>query len=295
MQRKYIFRAAAGAATAAAALAPMLYWQHNVLQTSRYILRHPALPAAFAGTRILHLSDLHGKRFGPGQSRLTEAMRACAPHAVVITGDMIDRGDGDMAAALEAAAAAASLAPVFYVPGNHEGRCPRYPVFAARLRAHGVRVLHDEAVLLRRGAARIALCGARDPVFYAPDASVRLPLFARELDRLLHSADAPFHILLSHRPEFFRLYAACGADLAFAGHAHGGRSGGCLQDAAYSRRARAFFPRIPAACTGAGTRLWQSHAVWGGRAPVPRLHDRPESLCSSRSSRRTGRSTHERT
>lgn len=68
MQRKYIFRAAAGAATAAAALAPMLYWQHNVLQTSRYILRHPALPAAFAGTRILHLSDLHGKRFGPAQS-----------------------------------------------------------------------------------------------------------------------------------------------------------------------------------------------------------------------------------
>lgn len=275
MQRKYIFRAAAWAATAAAALAPMLYWQHNVLQTSRYILRHPALPAAFAGTRILHLSDLHGKRFGPGQSRLTEAMRACAPHAVVITGDMIDRGDGDMAAALEAAAAAASLAPVFYVPGNHEGRCPRYPVFAERLRAHGVRVLHDEAVLLRRGAARIALCGARDPVFYAPDASVRLPLFARELDRLLHSADAPFHILLSHRPEFFRLYAACGADLAFAGHAHGGQWRLPSGRGVFAP-GQGFFPAYTCGLYRRGNAVMAVSRGLGGRAPVPRLHNRPE-------------------
>lgn len=221
-------------------------------------------------------------------------MRACAPHAVVITGDMIDRGDGDMAAALEAAAAAASLAPVFYVPGNHEGRCPRYPVFAARLRAHGVRVLHDEAVLLRRGAARIALCGARDPVFYAPDASVRLPLFARELDRLLHSADAPFHILLSHRPEFFRLYAACGADLAFAGHAHGGQWPAAFRTRRIRARARAFFPRIPGGLYRRGNAVM---AVSRGLAVVRpyRACTTGRNLRSSRSSRRTGRSTHERT
>lgn len=32
-----------------------------------------------------------------------------------------------------------------------------------------------------------------------------------------------YTILLSHRPELFETYAACGIDLVFSGHAHGGQ------------------------------------------------------------------------
>ncbi len=275
MRRGSVYSAAAVAAATAAALAPFLYWQQNGLQTSRYTLRHPALPAAFSGTRILHLSDLHNKRFGPAQQRLAAAVRACAPHAIVITGDMIDRSVAGMSAALEAASAVAAEAPVFYVPGNHEGRCLGYARFAARLQERGVRVLHDEAVILRRGDARIALCGVRDPVFFAGRAPQRLPLFAQALGRLLHGADAPFRILLSHRPELFRLYAACGADLTFSGHAHGGQWRLPSGRGVYAPGQGL----LPACTCGLHRRGAAAMAVsrgLGGHAPVPRLHNRPE-------------------
>lgn len=53
-------------------------------------------------------------------------------------------------------------------------------------------------------------------------------------------------------------------------------SGGCLQDAAYSRRARAFFPRIPGGLYRRGNAVMAVSRGLGGRAPVPRLHNRPE-------------------
>ena len=147
------------------------------------------------------------------------------------------------------------------------------PQEAETARGVGITVTGNRPV--RCFSARIALCGARDPVFYAPDASVRLPLFARELDRLLQSADAPFHILLSHRPEFFRLYAACGADLAFAGHAHGGQWRLPSGRGVFAP-GQGFFPAYTCGLYRRGNAVMAVSRGLGGRAPVPRLHNRPE-------------------
>ena len=35
--------------------------------------------------------------------------------------------------------------------------------------------------------------------------------------------DGAYHVLLSHRPSLLETYGACGADLVFSGHAHGGQ------------------------------------------------------------------------
>ena len=123
------------------------------------------------------------------------------------------------------------------------------------------------------GAVQVYELGARDK--FADLDELLDGLFARELDRLLHSADAPFHILLSHRPEFFRLYAACGADLAFAGHAHGGQWRLPSGRGVFAP-GQGFFPAYTCGLYRRGNAVMAVSRGLGGRAPVPRLHNRPE-------------------
>ena len=88
--RGFAFGLATVAAVAAGFTAFFL-WQNNNLMISRYTYNSPEVPAAFDGYTILHLSDLHSKSFGEGQTILLEQMKAAAPDLIVITGDLIDR------------------------------------------------------------------------------------------------------------------------------------------------------------------------------------------------------------
>ena len=49
------------------------------------------LPAAFAGLRIVHLSDLHGHIYGENSQRLLNLVAQQQPEVIVITGDLIDQ------------------------------------------------------------------------------------------------------------------------------------------------------------------------------------------------------------
>lgn len=177
------------------------------------------LPAAFSGFRIVHISDLHSARFGEGQRLLLDAVCAARPDLVAITGDIVDRRRFDLAPALEFVRGALALAPVCYVPGNHEALSGKSGEIRTALAQHGVCTLFDEDMELSRGGDFIRVLGLRDPAFYEKGA-------APEAMRRLLSAwtsKGGFTLLLSHRPELFALYRACGVDLALCGHAHGGQ------------------------------------------------------------------------
>ena len=68
-----------------------LYWQNNSLTVSHYTIPLPDLPNPFDGCRIVQLSDLHNKRFGPQQRRLLACVAACKPDYIVLTGDLADK------------------------------------------------------------------------------------------------------------------------------------------------------------------------------------------------------------
>ncbi|HWQ59230.1 MAG TPA: metallophosphoesterase [Clostridia bacterium] len=190
-----------------------------MLTVSRHAIRSARLPEAFSGFTIAHVSDLHDARFGEGRRGLIEAIRAEKPDLVAVTGDLVDRRRFDLVPALEFAESAVRVAPVYYVPGNHEVLCGQSELIRAHLLERGVHTLFDEAFEIARGGASIRIAGLRDPAFYpegeAPSA-MRAILSG-------WTARGGFTLLLSHRPELFPLYGECGVGLALCGHAHGGQ------------------------------------------------------------------------
>ncbi len=194
-----------------------LIWQDNSIVVTRSQYVSPKLPDAFDGFTIVQISDLHNKSFGKDQQRLLRRVREIAPDIIVVTGDLIDRRRYDLDMAMTFIEGAVGMAPVYYVPGNHEALSGKYDVIRERLTQAGVTVLDDASVALKKSGGSIFLFGISDPDFYADGAAAT----ARQLGAW-SEADG-FKILLAHRPELFSLYAENKVDMIFTGHAHGGQ------------------------------------------------------------------------
>lgn len=76
------------------------------------------LPSALEGFRILHISDLHGLRFGQGQERLAAALQGVNYDIVCITGDVTGE-NGDTGAFLELLALFSGK-PVYFISGDED-------------------------------------------------------------------------------------------------------------------------------------------------------------------------------
>lgn len=233
-----------GAALVVAAFAGWVAWGNAALETTHLTVESARVPAAFDGFRIVHVSDLHNAQFGSGNADLLGLLRETEPDLVAVTGDLVDsrRTDYDVAASF--AEGAAALAPTLYVAGNHEARIMRrdpegYESYEQRLAASGVLALRNEVHAVERAGSALAVLGADDPsvrsvsVVQSDTARTDADVMRDRLEGLVAQAssltddlgngDAPFTLLLSHRPELFDVYVEAGIDLTLAGHAHGGQ------------------------------------------------------------------------
>lgn len=70
--------------------------------------------------RIVQLSDLHLREFGENNCDLVARIRALKPDIIAITGDMNDKKSDDTHVVTDLCAQLVEIAPVYYVPGNHE-------------------------------------------------------------------------------------------------------------------------------------------------------------------------------
>jgi len=82
----------------------------------------PGMDSAFEGFSILHISDLHGKRFGAKQQQLKRALDNVHFDAVCITGDITGQGTGPYDAFYELLEILEPSAkrPVFFVAGDDD-------------------------------------------------------------------------------------------------------------------------------------------------------------------------------
>jgi predicted MPP superfamily phosphohydrolase len=182
------------------------------------------IPSQFDGYKVLQISDLHDKLFGKAQKRLMKKIRAVKPDVIVITGDLVDSYSVYAASfnlrfdnAMSLIEQLMTLAPVFYVPGNHEARGDIYKELQPKLIAAGVHVLFDSYEVIKKGNQQIGICGLRDASFG------RNPPFKDLLTSFVLHSEVPFNILLAHDPSPFQIYDTEGIDLVFCGHFHGGQ------------------------------------------------------------------------
>lgn len=276
-----------------------VHYQNKAIMTTEYEIRSKGVTGALDGFRIVQVSDLHDAEFGFQNENLVEAVKRANPDLIAITGDFVHNDTLDNAMAF--ARHAVSIAPVAYIPGNHEPASPRYPELRTKLMSAGVTVLEDAVVtdrMLGLGAPagrgllrspRISVIGLADQLF-SPwvDRASPETLMERKLDALLPKAEGmeqaesgagtsrrPFRILLAHRPEFFASYARDGIDLVLAGHAHGGQWRVPVLGGLYAP-SQGLFPKYASGVHTEGTTTMVVSRGLGNSGFPLRLNNRPE-------------------
>lgn len=247
---------------AAALSAAYITFENEALMLTEYEFK---ASAELDGFKIVHLSDIHGKRFGSHNLRLINLVSSQEPDIIVISGDLIDSRFPNPDAAYELVGELVKLSPVYYVTGNHEERfdIDFYTEIMTRLRELGVRLLDSRSEIISYNGAQVNVCGMFDR--YGFDESE-----AKEL-----ASEGKFNILIRHRPQFAREYAEAGFDLALSGHAHGGQMrlpviGGVFAPDQY------FFPRFSEGLHRFGSKGTVISRGLGSSILPMRVNNRPE-------------------
>ena len=146
------------------------------------------LPDDLEGFSILHLSDLHGARYGENQQAIKTALGDTRYSCVVMTGDMLGE-DGDTGPLLELIALMPHDTPKFLIPGDTDGPAVEtsahsslsvYTDWAEELQAAGVQIL-DLPALITREKGRIWFVPEE---LYALDLEGMSNVFRKQLDDL---------------------------------------------------------------------------------------------------------------
>lgn len=261
--------------TAAVLVPALLIWlllANSSPAATQVAVASGALPGAFEGFKIAHVSDLHNAVFGRENEKLLSLIRAAEPDIIAITGDLIDSRHTDIDSALAFVEAAAEIAPVYYVTGNHESRLD-FDEIEPRLIAAGARVLRNEAEDIGRGGERIRLAGIDDPSFIRTGGTAE-ERAAAELEQL-GDGGGTFTVLLAHRPELVEVYAEYGAGLVLSGHAHGGQVRLPLLGGLYAP-GQGLLPEYDSGLYSLGeTQMVVSRGLGNSVAPL-RVNNRPE-------------------
>jgi predicted MPP superfamily phosphohydrolase len=169
------------------------------------------LPTAFAGFRLLQLSDLHLDLDADFVPSLIKQLHKVDYDAVVITGDFRNSTYENHARAVaEAGTVIANLhEPRFGILGNHD-----FIEQVPELESLGLPILLNEVTSITRGSEKLWIAGIDDSHFYSthdlPRVKAQLPPDACT-------------ILLSHSPEIVLELPANQFDLVLCGHTHGGQ------------------------------------------------------------------------
>lgn len=152
-------------------LAAAIYnvYDNGRVAVARQDIALDGLPESFEGYRILQISDLHGRFFGDGQSKLLAAIAGLDYDCVLFTGDMNRYAQSDVrssAAVLTLLDGIGRDRPMYWVDGNTGpfaaetaptgSRTGELTTIGRELEARGVRVLL-EPVSTQRDGARIWL------------------------------------------------------------------------------------------------------------------------------------------
>ena len=179
------------------------------------------LPMALQGFTIVQISDVH---VGPTirqqyVERIVEAVNRLKPDVVAITGDLVDGSVAELRDQVAPLSRLKSREGRYFVTGNHEYYSGAVP-WMVELERLGIRVLHNQHVVIERDFAKLVLAGVSDYSAGHYDDSHR-----SDPQKSLAGApgDAAVKILLAHQPRSAAAASEAGFDLQLSGHTHGGQ------------------------------------------------------------------------
>ncbi len=193
----------------------------GVGRVRNYCIDSPDVPEEFDGYRIAFASDFHLKsKFKERQLRGTvKALQALAPDVLMLGGDY-QEGCEYVEPLFAELARVSPPDGVYAVLGNNDYERCTEQIRASMLR-YGVRLLEGEVDTLRRGDGYIVVWGANPYAGRYPTSPVKsIPLSVPDND--LENSDS-FIVLLTHTPDYVEEPEVAAADMALAGHTHGGQ------------------------------------------------------------------------
>ena len=201
------------------------HFEPTWLQLTHHDIAIPALPAAFEGFRIVHLTDFHAGPHVPF-ALLREAVELAnrqEPDLVALTGDFIHHGYRYIEQVAALVGTLAARRGVFAVLGNHDFSVRNalglrrhrrlHEAMELALREVGVHVFRNRGLRLTEGGAHLHLAGVDD-------------LWSGHCDVAAAFAEAaPLDpcVLLAHNPRTVERLDGRRCDLMLRGHTHGGQ------------------------------------------------------------------------
>lgn len=253
-----------------------LYNANTNLKETNYLIKNKKLPKIFNGYKIAHISDFHNTNSKRLKKSIVQALKNNKPDIIVITGDLIDSRRTNFNTAKEFLESIVSIAPVYYVLGNHESRLRDAQNLIHVVQSTGANVLRNISVNIQKEVENILLIGLDDPGFFIQHESKEE--IAKKTDKAIEKivkASDNYRILLTHRPELIDIYSKYGFNLVFTGHAHGGQIrvpgvGGVIAPG------QGIFPKYTKGIYNVGnTKLVVSRGIGNSKFPF-RINNRPE-------------------
>jgi predicted MPP superfamily phosphohydrolase len=218
--RRNFLRLAAGSAAGLVFYAGEI--SRHELELIETTIKLPRLPDAFAGMKVVQISDFHFQAYTEAMflEGIVRRVNALAPDLVLLTGDFVSSNPLPQHTNIKLAYHCAEIlsriqCPLRYaIMGNHDALVGAHAVTDA-LTTHGIPVLANSFVPLERQSQRIWLAGVKDVLVQRPDLSTALPAGVKRYGETT--------ILLAHEPDFADYAMGRKVDLVLSGHTHGGQ------------------------------------------------------------------------
>ena len=199
-------------------------------------------PKVSGRIRLALLTDWHQNSEGLDEQALLERIRAYKPDLILIGGDLVNKKDTKIEAAVSFCGQLTQIAPVCYALGNHDNAAVYgndlnkefleseglsegsdltaaivHPELLDQLAAAGVTVLNNDCISVDIDGNPIDICGV------STNASSFWPYSGDMYWQYLQEQPEHYKLLICHRPEVAGQYLQdTSADLIVSGHTHGG-------------------------------------------------------------------------
>ncbi len=182
-----------------------LYFENTKLQVSNYTIVNHNISVDFNNYKIAQISDFHNTKHNILINEIIKEIKRQKPNIIVLTGDLIDSSKPDTDAAINFIKSINSIAPIYFVSGNHEASISGYSRIKEKLKENKVVILDNKTEVLKINESQINLIGIDDPRMSNENVLSDSEIIKEELENAKYNENR-YSILLTHRPELFNTY-----------------------------------------------------------------------------------------